>query len=260
MSGGLHHGKRVLVTAGAAGIGRAVARAFSAEGAFVHVCDVDEAAIAALAAENPAITATHADVSSEDDVARVFQDFAGGYEALDVLVNNAGIAGPTGPVETLTLDDWRACIAVNLDSAFLFSRAAVPKMKQAGSGVILNLSSTAGFMGYPGRSPYASAKWAVIGFTKSLAMELGPHGVRVNAICPGAISGDRMDRVIAAEAHTTGKAPQDIRDGYTRAVSLRTFIEAEDIAATAVFLASDAASKITGQALPVDGHTEALSG
>lgn len=260
MTSSIHAGKRVLVTAGAAGIGRAIASAFSDAGANVHVCDVDPEAIARLGEDRPEITATRADVADEDAVRRVFQDFAGGYHAVDVLVNNAGIAGPTGVMETLDLADWRHCISVNIDSLFLFARQAIPAMKEARSGCIINLSSTAGLMGYPGRTPYCAAKWAVIGLTKSLAMELGPHNIRVNAICPGAVNGPRMDRVIGAQAQATGKTEDEIRTGYANASSMRTFVDAEDIAAAALFLASPAAARISGQAVPVDGHTEGLSG
>lgn len=252
--------RRVLVTAAASGIGAEIARAFAETGAEVHICDIDEAALDAFSLANPKIAATHADVTNEADVARVFADMNVDARGLDVLLNNAGTGGPTGLVEDLALAEWRTCISANIDSLFLFARLAAPAMKQAGSGLIINLSSTAGFMGYPMRTPYAASKWAVIGLTKSLAMELGPHGVRVNAICPGAVEGPRMDRVIAAEAEATGESEETIRSGYADACSLKSFVTARDIADMAVFLASPAASKISGQAIAVDGHTEMLSG
>ncbi len=250
---------RVLVTAGASGIGRAIADAFAADGALVHVCDIDEAAIVKLASENDRINVNRADVAVEGDVDALFADIEDRFGGLDVLVNNAGIAGPTGPVESLTLEDWRRCVEVNLDGAFLCARHAVRMMKAAGSGSIINIASTAGFWGYPLRTPYASAKWAIIGFTKSLAMEVGPLGIRVNAICPGVVEGPRMEQVIAAEAEATGRAPEEVREAYLRSCSLRTLISGADIAAAAIFLCSPAARKITGQSLPVDGHTESLS-
>ena len=259
MSSASGHRQRVLVTAAASGIGAEIARAFAEVGAEVHVCDIDEAALNAFSTANPQIGITHANVTSEPDVARVFADMKADERGLDVLINNAGTGGPTGPVEDLALADWRNCISANIDSLFLFSRLAAPVMKQAGSGLIVNLSSTAGFMGYPMRTPYAASKWAVIGLTKSLAMELGPHGVRVNAICPGAVEGPRMDRVIAAEADATGESEDAIRSGYANACSLGSFVTTRDIADMAVFLASPTASKISGQAMAVDGHTETLS-
>jgi len=175
---------------------------------------------------------------------------------LNVLVNCAGIGGPAAPVEDLSYEDWRRCIAVNLDATFLCTRAAAASMKSTGAGSIINISSTAGLYGYPLRSAYASAKWGVIGFTKSMAMELGPSGVRVNAICPGSVSGARMDSVIANEANAKGIAAEQIRERYRKTCSLRTFIEASDIADMAVFLASAAAQRVTGQAISVDGHVE----
>lgn len=259
MSNASGHRQRVLVTAAASGIGAEIARAFTENGAEVHVCDIDKSALTAFAEANPQIGATHADVTDEADVARVFADMEAELRGLDVLINNAGTGGPTGPIENLALADWRACISANIDSLFLFSRLAAPVMKKAGTGLIVNLSSTAGLMGYPMRTPYAASKWAVIGLTKSLAMELGTHGIRVNAICPGAVEGPRMDRVIAAAAEATGESEDAIRSGYANACSLGSFVTARDIADMAVFLASPAASKISGQAMAVDGHTESLS-
>ena len=195
-----HEGRRVIVTGGGAGIGRAIARAFLEEGARVHACDRDPTALEHLpGSTEDDLDGTVADVSSEADVVRLFEEAMDRLGGLDVLVNNAGTAGPTGPVETLDLDGWRRTLAVNLDGLFLCARAAVPALRRAGGGSIVNLSSTAGLHGYPLRSPYATAKWGVIGFTRTLAMELGPAGIRVNAICPGSVRGDRIDRVIAAQ-------------------------------------------------------------
>lgn len=250
---------RVLITAGAAGIGAETARAFAETGAEVYVCDRDTTALAAFGRANPGITAIEADVTRADDASRVFAEIGASSKGLDVLVNNAGIGGPTGPIETLKLQDWQACLSVNLDSLFLYTRLAAPIMKAARSGCIVNLSSTAGILGYPMRTPYAASKWAVVGLTKSLAMELGPWGVRVNAICPGPVEGARIDRVIAAEAAATGKTVDEVRRFYTDASSMRTFITARDIANMIVFLASPAAAKVSGQAIPVDGHTETMS-
>ena len=252
-------GKRALVTAAADGIGRVVAETLLDEGAQVHICDIDSDGLTAFAAARPGLGTTVADVSREDDVDRLFNEAMAHLGGLDILVNNAGIAGPAGPIETLELEAWQRTLAVNLDGTFLCCRRAVPLLKEAGGGVIVNMSSTAGLFGYPRRSPYASAKWAIIGLTKTLAMELGPSGIRVNAICPGAVSGDRIDRVIEATAASRGVSPEVVRDSYLRQTSLRTFVDAEDIAATILFLCSAAGARISGQALAVDGHTEGLA-
>lgn len=248
--------QRVMITAGAAGIGWAIARAFADAGADVHICDIDEAALGEATEWYPDIGATCIDVSNPDAVDQWFDDALDDLDGLDVLVNNAGIAGPTAPVEDMDYDAWRQCVTVCLDSQFLAARRAVPVMKDQRSGSIINISSGAGLFGYPFRTPYASAKWAVIGFTKSLAAEVGPWNIRVNAICPGAVAGPRMDRVIAAEARMSGRTEQSVRDEYTKGVSLRRFVEPEEIADAAMFLASPAAKMISGEALSVDGHAE----
>jgi NAD(P)-dependent dehydrogenase (short-subunit alcohol dehydrogenase family) len=250
---------RVLVTAAATGIGRAIARGFMARGDRVHVCDVDPDALAAFHAAHPEAGVSLADVAVEADVDRLFAEATARLGGLDVLVNNAGISGPTAPVEDVAYADWRRCLAVNLDGAFLCARRAAPLLKAQGQGAIVNLSSTSGLFGYPNRAPYCAAKWAIIGLTKTLAMELGPFGVRVNAICPGSVEGPRMARVIAAEAAATGRSEAEVRRGYERSVSLRTFIEPEDIAQMVLFLCSPAGRRVSGQALAVDGHTESLT-
>ncbi len=252
--------KRVVVTAGAAGIGRAIAVGFHQAGARVHVCDVDDSCLAALAEENPEIGLSRADVSDPDQVARLFEDAERCLGGLDVLINNAGIAGPTGPTEDCGIEDWRQTLAVNLDGAFLCLRHAIPMIKAAGAGSIVNISSTAGRYGYPLRAPYVASKWALVGLTKTLAIELGPHGIRANAVCPGSIDGPRMDRVIAAEATARGTSEAEVRAVYMRQTSLRTFVDAADIAEMVLFLCSDAGARISGQAMTVDGHTESLSG
>ncbi len=252
-------GKRVLITAGGAGIGRAIAGAFSQAGARVHICDIDEDALADAKVQWPELGTSRTDVAEADQVDRLFEDALANLGGLDFLVNNAGIAGPTAAVEDCDIEGWRRTLAVNLDATFYCSRRAIPVLKAAGGGGIVNMSSSAGLFGYSLRSPYVAAKWAIIGFTKTLAMELGPHGIRANAICPGPVSGPRMDRVIAAQAEARGVPEQEVRDTYTRNVSLRTFVEPEDIANAAVFLCSPLGAKVSGQAFPVDGHTESLS-
>ena len=248
-----------LVTAGGAGIGAAIATQFADAGYIVHIADVDSAASAALTATRPSIDASRADVSSAADVDRLFDALAGRYGRLDVLVNNAGIAGPTAPVEAVTPDEWDRTVAVDLSGAFYCARHAVPMLKAAGQGSIVNIASSAVFSGYPLRAPYAASKWGLIGLTKTLAMELGPHGIRVNAICPGSVAGDRIDAVIERDAAARGRSADEVRGIYERQVSMRRFASAGDIAALAVFLASAAGAMISGQVIGVDGHTESLS-
>ncbi|MEE8536039.1 MAG: SDR family oxidoreductase [Kiloniellales bacterium] len=250
---------RVLITAAGAGIGRAIATAFHRAGARVHICDLDRDALDDAATALPGIGTTLADVASPGDVDRLFEAALAGLGGLDVLVNNAGVAGPTAALEDIDPADWRRAMAVNLDSQFYCLRRAIPALKAAGGGSVVNLSSTAGLFGYPWRAPYVAAKWAVIGLTKTMAMELGPDGIRVNAICPGSVDGPRMDRVIAAQAAAIGTSDQEVRETYTRQTSLRTFVDAEDIANMVLFLCGPGGARISGQALAVDGHTESLS-
>ncbi|MEM7427531.1 MAG: SDR family oxidoreductase [Pseudomonadota bacterium] len=245
-----------MITAGGAGIGRAVAEAFVRQGAHVHVCDLDQAALDELTELHADIGATVVDVTDEGAFDAWFdaaQDDLGG---LDVMVNNAGIAGPTCAIEDMDTDAWRQCIDVCLDSHMYGCRRAVPVMKDQRSGSIINVSSGAGLYGYPFRTPYAAAKWAVIGLTKSIAAEVGPFNIRCNAICPGAVSGPRMDRVIAAEAEAAGRSEVEVRNDYTSGSSMRRFVEPEEIADMAVYLGSPASRMVSGQAISVDGHTE----
>jgi NAD(P)-dependent dehydrogenase (short-subunit alcohol dehydrogenase family) len=249
---------RVLVTAAATGIGRVIAETLLAAGAQVHICDINQPALAALQAAEPALSATVADVADPAQVDQLFADATKQLGGLDILVNNAGIAGPTGPVETLELGDWERTMAININSQFLCVRRVVPLLKANGSGLIVNLSSAAGRFGFPNRTPYAASKWAVIGFTEALAMELGPHNIRVNAICPGLVEGERIDRVIAAKAAAEGRSLAETRAQITRQNSMRTFVTAQDVANMILFLASPAGNKISGQALSIDGNTETL--
>ncbi len=248
--------QRVMITAGGSGIGLAIAKAFAASGARVHVCDVDKHALSEAARDVPQIATTNLDVSDEGAVDRWFDDALGDFGGLDVLVNNAGTKGPTGYVEDLKLEDWRSCLSVCLDAQFLCARRAAPVMKGQRSGSIINLSSVAGLYGYGLRTPYAAAKWAVIGFTKSLAIELGPFDVRVNAICPGTVEGPRNDRVIAAEAASRGISQEAVQKEYTQSQSIKRLVKPGEIADMCLFLASPAAKMVTGQAIAVDGHVE----
>lgn len=243
---------RVLITAGASGIGLAMGNAFDAAGHQVWVTDVDNAALADVPAS---WTATEVDASDESGVAALFAQVEQKWGGLDVLCANAGIAGPTALVEDIALEDWRRCVSVNLEGAFLAAKYAAPMMKSAKSGVITITSSTAGQHGFPNRAPYASAKWGVIGLMKTLAMELGPFGIRANAICPGAVEGPRMQGVMEREAAAKGMTYQHIYDGYASGSSMGSLVEASDIADMAVFLASPQARMVSGQVIAVDGHT-----
>lgn len=248
--------QRIIITAAGSGIGRAVASRFADTGAHIHVCDVDVSALDQLTSQYPNIAALNIDVADETALDGWLQGALDGLGGCDVLINNAGIAGPTGAVEEMTLAAWRQCLAINLDAQMLTCRRVVPAMKAQQSGCIINMSSTAGLFGCPFRTPYAAAKWAVIGFTKSIAAETGPHNIRCNAICPGSVDGDRMDRVIAAETARTGKTAAKIRTEYTSGTSMRRFATASEIADLCEYLASEAAKFISGQAISVDGHTE----
>jgi NAD(P)-dependent dehydrogenase (short-subunit alcohol dehydrogenase family) len=246
--------QRVAITAAGGGIGLSIAKAFAAQGADVHVCDVDAAAIAGAAALG--LRASQVDVSDPNAVDRWIDEVLAIGGGLDVLVNNAGTSGPTALIEDVELAEWDRCIAIGLTSHFRTCARVVPAMKASGSGSIINISSTAGMYGLGMRAPYAAAKWAVIGLTKTLAIELGGDGVRANAICPGSVDGDRMRGVIGREAAARGASPDDVQREYLQGQSIARFVQPEEIADLCLFLASDAARMISGQAIAVDGHTE----
>src|SRR5262245_12381171 len=251
-------GLRVLVTAGAGGIGRVIARTFVDQGARVHICDVDEKALASTKKQLPSVTQTLADVAKLADVDRLFEDVKKHLSGLDVLVNNAGIAGPTAKVENIRPEDWERCIAVDLNGMFYCTRKAMPLIKAAGGGSIINLSSAAGLHGFPQRSPYCAAKWGVVGFTKSLSVEAGPDNVRVNCICPGIVEGERIEHVIAAKAKAAGVSEAAFREKFLETTSMHSTVSAQEIANMALFLASDAGKHITGQAHAVDAGVRYL--
>ncbi|MCY4370402.1 MAG: SDR family oxidoreductase [bacterium] len=229
-------GSRVVITGAATGIGHTVAERFVEAGAGVHIYDIDAGALVAAREELPGISTTLADVGSEEDIDRLFGEAVERLGGLDVLVNNAGPSGPTVPVDELTYRDWRACISGNLDGAFLSTRAAEPHLKKAGKGAIVNMSSVSGLFGSPLRSPYAAAKWALLGLTKTWASELGPHGIRVNAVCPGGVAGPRLDRVMQELADERGVPFQEVSDEWKTQASLRTFIKPDEIADLVLYL------------------------
>jgi NAD(P)-dependent dehydrogenase (short-subunit alcohol dehydrogenase family) len=250
-------GKRVLITAGAGGIGRVMAQTFVKAGAKVHICDVVQSAldetVAALG-----VSATACDVSDLKQVDRLFADAKTRLGGLDVLVNNAGIAGPTAKVEDISIEDWRRCIDIDLNGMFYCTRLAVPLLKAAGGGSIINLSSAAGRLGFPFRTPYAAAKWGVVGFSKSLSMELGPDNIRANTIQPGVVEGERMDRVIEAKAKALGISFEEQRKISLERVSMHKMVSPQDIADMALYLASDLGRHVTGQAISVCAGVEML--
>jgi NAD(P)-dependent dehydrogenase (short-subunit alcohol dehydrogenase family) len=251
-------GLRVLITGGASGIGATIALAFAETGAKVHVCDVDRAAVAEIGRYGPAITATQADVVNAAEIEAVFDAQKRLFGGLDVLVNNAGISGPTDGIDSIVESEWMRTVDVNLNAQYRFAHLAVPLLKESAQGHILCMSSVAGRLGYAWRTPYATTKWAILGLVKSLAAELGPSGVRVNALLPGFVEGERMDTVIRARAQQVQIDESSMREQYLGKISLRRMVTAEDVAAAALFLCSPAARNITGQTISIDGNVESL--
>ncbi|MFK7746006.1 MAG: SDR family oxidoreductase [Roseobacter sp.] len=251
-------GQRVAITAGASGIGFAIAQALHRQGAQVAICDVDVDLLATAKEAMGGCIAVQADVTDTAQVDQFFEAIQGMLGGLDSLINNAGVAGPTATVEDITPDEWRRCIDVCLTGQFLCARRAVPLIKQAGGGALVNMSSAAGKHGYAFRTPYSAAKFGVIGLTQSLAKELGPDGIRVNAILPGLVEGPRIEKVIADRAHTAGLSVDDMRAQYLEKVSMRRMVSPDDVAATVAFLLSDAGANLSGQSLAVDANVEVL--
>src|SRR5262245_11504459 len=251
-------GQRVIVTAGASGIGRAIADTLIANGADVAICDVSDEFLNDFRKAHPKAYAIKADVAADDDVAKLFDGAGKALGGLDALINNAGIAGPTGRVEEITPADWRRCIEVCLTGQFHCVHFAVPLIRKAGGGAIVNMSSAAGRLGYAFRTTYSSAKWGVIGFTQSLAKEVGPDNIRVNAVLPGIVDGPRMRSVIRSRAEQVGIRYDEMEERYLEKVSLRRMVSQEDVANTVLFLLSPAGKNISGQSLGVCGNVEAL--
>ena len=250
---------RVVITAGASGIGNAIAEKFISQGAQVAICAVDQSAIQQFQKQHQSSIAAQADVTNETEMAHFLSEVETTWGGADVVCANAGTGGPAGNIEDLDYDEWQACIATNIHGSFLTCRWAARVMRAQKSGLIVLTSSTAVLFGYPMRSPYAAAKWAIVGLTKTLAMELGEASVRVNAVCPGAVDGDRMDRVIANEAQARGITEESVRQSYVRGVSMKTWVNASDIAEAVSYFASPAGAKVSGQILSIDGHTETLA-
>jgi NAD(P)-dependent dehydrogenase (short-subunit alcohol dehydrogenase family) len=251
--------QRVLITAGAGGIGREIARAFAANGAKVFVCDIDAEGLETLAQETEDLTTTLCDVSKREDIERMVTSAIESLGGLDVLVNNAGISGPTTPVDKMDPDDWNKVVQVNLSGTFNVTRLAIPHLKKSPAGVIIIISSAAGRFGYANRSPYSATKWGLIGFTKTLSIELGEYGIRANAILPGAVEGPRLQRVFEDRAKVSGQSIEEVKDAAMAIQSIKRFVDPRDIAALAVFLASDSAKSISGALLPIDNDMQKVS-
>lgn len=251
--------QRVLVTAGASGIGREIARGFAANGAQVFVVDVNAEGLAALTRESATIRTAVCDMSSRGDIERMVPEAVQAIGGIDVLVNNAGISGPTAPVETFDPDAWDAVMRINLNGTFNVTRLAIPHLKRSRAGSIIVMSSVAGRFGYPNRSAYSVSKWGLIGFTKTLARELGEFGIRVNAILPGAVAGERIENVLAGRAQLSGRTLDEERKEAMSIQSLQRFVDSRDIAKLAVFLASDAGKSMSGQMLPIDNDMQMAS-
>lgn len=248
--------QRVLVTAGASGIGLAIAHAFAAGGARVHIADINEQAIREATKDNSGITGSVADVSDPAAVARLFDEVEKTLGGLDVLVNNAGIAGPTAPVEEYSLEAWNAVINVNLNGTFNVTRHAIPLLKQSAQASIIIMSSLAGRFGYPNRVAYSTTKWGLVGFAKTLAMELGPYGITCNSIHPGAVEGPRLLSVFEGRARISGRTVQEEVDNALKNQSIKKFIDPVDIAELVKFLTGKHARTISGQSFPIDGDAK----
>ena len=251
-------GQRALITGAGSGIGQVMAQHFEKAGARIWICDADTNNLEQSLKENPDWNGTPCDVSDENQVDQLFKEISDSFGGLEILVNNAGIAGPTAPVEEIDPDEWRRSVGVNLNGAFYCTRLATPLLKNSPKASIINISSVAGRLGFARRLPYASTKWAMIGFTESLAKELGPSGIRVNALLPGIVEGPRIEGVFQARAKSEGVPYEEVRDRVLNNVSMKRMVSAGDVAEMAVFLCSEAGKNISGQSISVCGNVENL--
>ena len=253
--------KKIIISAAANGIGWSIARECMSNGAIVYITDKNNESLEKISKHKLYEKQLFLDkVNSENfkEVENYFNKIKHKVDNIDALINNVGIAGPTGKLEELNINDWKETLDININSHFYFTKFSIPLLKNNNGGSIINLSSTAGLFGFPLRSPYATSKWAIIGMTKTLAMELGENNIRVNAICPGAVAGDRMKRVIKAKAQSLGVKEESLQKDYESMVSLKSFVDKKDIAHIAVFLLSEESQKISGQVMSVDGNTERM--
>ena len=255
------HNKKIIISAGASGIGWATSKVCLSKGAYVYLCDINNKSLNKIKKNplyNKRLFAYECDASDEDEVSNFFNEVNKKTKKIDALINNVGIAGPTGTIEKLSSDDWEQTLKINVISHFYFTKLAIPMLKKNKGGSIMNISSGAGIMGFPLRSPYAASKWAVIGVTKTLAMELGKFKIRVNAICPGTIKGDRMVRVIRDKAKFLKVSKKLIEKDFVSMASMNCWVYEEDIGKMCSFLISNDGERISGQVIPVDGNATRL--
>ena len=251
--------KKIIISAGASGIGWATAKICLSRGAFVYICDLDLKSLNKIrkhSLNNKRLFSYNCDASNEEEVSNFFNQIKKRTNKIDALINNVGVAGPTGSLEKLNSKDWENTLHTDVNSHFYFTKRAIPLIKKSKNGSIINISSTAGILGFPLRSPYAASKWAIIGITKTLAMELGKFNIRVNAVCPGTIKGDRMKRVIRDKAKFTKISRKSIEKDFISMSSMKQWILEDDIGKMCAFLISDDSSKVSGQVISVDGNTE----
>lgn len=252
-------GKSVFISAGASGIGLEIAQMMLALGARVYACDINQSLLDEFERSHENGVAMKVDVAIFDEVKAAFSRIEAEQGQLDILINNAGVAGPTALVEDISITDWQPCLDVNINGPLFCTQLAVPLLKVAQGGSIINMASNAAFGGFPYRSAYTATKWAMIGLTKTWAMELGKFGVRVNALCPGSVEGPRINSVIERDANSKSLSVDQVKEVYLRQSALRTFVTAHDIANMACFLSSDLGRYISGQVIGIDGYTESLS-
>ena len=252
-------GLKIVITAGASGIGSEIAQVLLQADAKVIICDKDQETLDQFSKNNPEIISLKADVSNEEEVLSAFNAVKDQFGEINALINNAGIAGPSSKLEDTNFNDWQNTLNVNLNGTFLSAKSAIPLLRSAGGGSIINMGSTSSFMGTPLRSSYSATKWGLIGLTKTWAMEYGKENIRINTICPSSVNGERIDQVIDREAKYLNVTPKEIKAAYLSQTSMKSFIDAEEIAGMIVYLLSPLARKITGQMLVIDGHTENLS-
>ena len=251
--------KKIIISAGASGIGWSTAKICLSKGATVYICDIESKYLKKVQKHplnKKKLFVYECDASNENQVSELFKKINKKTKKIDALRNNVGIAGPTGSLEKLKSQDWERTIQVDVNSHFYFTKKAIPLIKKSKNGSIINISSTAGILGFPLRSPYAASKWAIIGVTKTLAMELGKFNIRVNAVCPGTIKGERMKRVIRDKAKFTKVPSKTVEREFISMSSMKKWILEEDIGKMCAFLNSDDSSKVSGQVISVDGHTE----
>ena len=251
--------RKVFISAGGSGIGRCIAEAFLKQGDDVFVCDINQQSLQQFKQDYPQLQIAYCDLGQMNAIQPMFETAMQALGGLDILVNNTGISGPTVAADELSFEDWTQVLNLNLNSTFMMTKLAIPYLKQSNSGVIINLSSIAGRMGYPFRLAYSTSKWGMIGFTKTLSMELGAFDIRVNAVLPGAVDGERVQRVLQARVDAMNISLEEVTQNALANQSLKQFVNPKHIADLCVFLASDSASSISGQILPIDGDKQRLT-